>query len=229
MAARLGKDVRAIRRRRTPRSPRSDAQMSSLTPNAASAPKPSLRTKPRPFGTGTPRARGPSARQPRSAPRSRDSLGLYVHIPFCASRCPYCDFATAPARSALRSRYLDALDMEIRRQGERLGRPRVATLYVGGGTPSLLEPPEVARLGTSLHQSFDLRPAEATVEANPATLDRARLESWAAMGITRLSLGAQSMSAPGQRARRGGGAFGRVRREPRPDFRLAGPDGGGVA
>jgi len=174
--------------------------MSSLTPNAASAPKPSLRAKPRPFGTGTPRARGPSARQPRSAPRSRDSLGLYVHIPFCASRCPYCDFATAPARSALRSRYLDALDMEIRRQGERLGRPRVATLYVGGGTPSLLEPPEVARLGTSLHQSFDLRPAEATVEANPATLDRARLESWAAVGITRLSLGAQSMSAAGLRA-----------------------------
>ena len=90
--------------------------------------------------------------------------------------------------------------MEIRRQGERLGRPRVATLYVGGGTPSLLEPPEVARLGTSLHQSFDLRPAEATVEANPATLDRARLESWAAVGITRLSLGAQSMSAAGLRA-----------------------------
>jgi hypothetical protein len=128
------------------------------------------------------------------------ALGLYVHIPFCAARCPYCDFATAPARSALRSRYLDALDTEIRREGERLGRPRVATVFFGGGTPSLLEPAEVARLGAALREAFDLRPDEATVEANPATLDRARLEAWAALGITRLSLGAQSLSADGLRA-----------------------------
>jgi oxygen-independent coproporphyrinogen-3 oxidase len=128
------------------------------------------------------------------------SLGLYVHIPFCAARCPYCDFATAPARSALRSRYLDALDTEIRREGERLGGPRVATLYFGGGTPSLLEPSEIERLATSLREAFDLRPAEATVEANPATLDRARLDAWAALGTTRLSLGAQSLSAEGLRA-----------------------------
>jgi oxygen-independent coproporphyrinogen-3 oxidase len=128
------------------------------------------------------------------------TLGLYVHIPFCAARCPYCDFATAPATSRLRGRYLDALDREIRREGERLGRPRVTTLYVGGGTPSLLEPAEVERLGAALRDSFDLRPQEATVEANPATLDRARLGAWAALGITRLSLGAQSLSADGLRA-----------------------------
>lgn len=127
-------------------------------------------------------------------------LGLYVHIPFCAARCPYCDFATAPARSGLRSRYLDALEVEIRREGERLGRPSVATVYVGGGTPSLLEPAEIARLGAALRDAFELRPVEATVEANPATLDRARLEAWAALGITRLSLGAQSLSPDGLRA-----------------------------
>ncbi|HKY51612.1 MAG TPA: radical SAM family heme chaperone HemW, partial [Candidatus Limnocylindria bacterium] len=147
-----------------------------------------------PFGTGTPRARGPSARRPLR------QLGLYVHIPFCASRCPYCDFATAPARTALRSRYMDALDTEIRREGAKLGRPRVTTLYVGGGTPSLLEPDEVARLGAALRAAFDLRPVEATVEANPATLDRARLAAWATLGITRLSLGAQSLLADGLRA-----------------------------
>ncbi|MEO8631955.1 MAG: radical SAM family heme chaperone HemW [Chloroflexota bacterium] len=127
-------------------------------------------------------------------------FGLYVHIPFCAARCPYCDFATAPARSGLRSRYLDALEVEIRREGERLGRPSVATVYVGGGTPSLLEPAEIARLGATLRDAFELRPVEATVEANPATLDRARLEAWAALGITRLSLGAQSLSPDGLRA-----------------------------
>ncbi len=92
------------------------------------------------------------------------------------------------------------LDAEIRREGERLGRPRVMTLYVGGGTPSLLESGEVAGLGAALREALDLRPVEATVEANPATLDRARLEAWAALGITRLSLGAQSFDPAGLRA-----------------------------
>ena len=154
-----------------------------------------------PAREGSPARRDGVSRVERvSARRPPTALGLYVHIPFCASRCPYCDFATAPVRSALRSRYLDALDTEIRREGERLEKPRVTTLFFGGGTPSLLEPVEVARLRVALRESFDLRPFEATVEANPATLDRARLEAWAALGITRLSLGAQSFSPIGLRA-----------------------------
>lgn len=128
-----------------------------------------------------------------------DALSLYIHIPFCASRCPYCDFATAPATSALRERYLHTLVRELREQGEALGRPTVRTLYVGGGTPSLLEPAEVRDLAASLRSSFDLALEEATVEANPATLDRARLDAWVALGITRLSLGAQSFSEQGLR------------------------------
>jgi oxygen-independent coproporphyrinogen-3 oxidase len=154
-----------------------------------------------PAREGSPSRRDGVSRVERvSARRSRTPLGLYVHIPFCASRCPYCDFATAPARSALRSRYLDALEVEIRREGVRLGRPRVATLYFGGGTPSLLEPTEIERLSRALCDAFDLRPVEATVEANPATLDRARLEAWVGLGITRISLGAQSLAAEGLRA-----------------------------
>jgi len=127
-------------------------------------------------------------------------IGLYVHIPFCASRCPYCDFATAPATTALRGRYLDALAHEIAREGDLLGRPRVRTLFFGGGTPSLLEPDEIERLGNELGRAFVLRPREVTLEANPATLDRARLEAWLALGLTRLSLGAQSFDAAGLRA-----------------------------
>jgi putative oxygen-independent coproporphyrinogen III oxidase len=121
-------------------------------------------------------------------------ISLYVHIPFCASRCPYCDFATAPATSALRARYLAALGAEIAREGATLGRPRVGTAFFGGGTPSLLEPDEIAALGAAIRASFDFRPEEVTFEANPATLDRARLEAWRALGATRLSLGAQSFS-----------------------------------
>ncbi len=128
------------------------------------------------------------------------ALSLYVHVPFCASRCPYCDFATAPATSALRGRYLRALASEIVREGRRLGRPRVHTLYVGGGTPSLLDAAEVASLAASLRAAFDLRPREATLEANPATLDRARLLAWRELGTTRVSLGAQSFSPRGLRA-----------------------------
>ena len=128
------------------------------------------------------------------------TLSLYVHIPFCAARCPYCDFATAPATSTLRARYIDALTTEIRREGGRLGRPAARTLYFGGGTPSLLEPSEIDALAASLRDSFDLALEEATVAANPATLDRARLESWRALGVTRVSLGAQSLRAEGLRA-----------------------------
>src|SRR2546427_13088690 len=127
-------------------------------------------------------------------------IGLYVHIPFCASRRPYCDFATAPARTTLRAAYLDALREEIAREGRMQGRPRIRTLYVGGGTPSLLDPCEIELLARALREAFDLRPREATVEVNPATLDRERLDAWLALGLTRMSLGAQSFDARGLRA-----------------------------
>ena len=120
---------------------------------------------------------------------------LYVHIPFCASRCPYCDFATAPATSPLRARYLAALRSELEREGAALGRPRIETAFFGGGTPSLLEPDEIAGLATTIRSAFDFAPDEVTFEANPATIDRARLDAWGALGATRISLGAQSFSA----------------------------------
>src|SRR5256885_13740004 len=143
--------------------------------------------------------RGRAAQSTRGDAMTR-GIGLSVPIPFCASRCPYCDFATAPATPALRGRYLDALAREIAREGKLLDRPRVRTLFFGGGTPSLLEPAEIERLGSDLRRAFVLRPREVTLEANPATLDRARLEAWLALGLTRLSLGAQSFDAAGLRA-----------------------------
>jgi len=142
---------------------------------------------------------GPAAslgQRPRSPIAASDApISLYVHIPFCASRCPYCDFATAPATSVLRGRYLAALGRDIARHGELLGRPSVATAFFGGGTPSLLEPHEVGALSREIRKAFDFAPEEVTFEANPATLDRARLEAWRALGATRVSLGAQSFSA----------------------------------
>src|SRR5256885_13116378 len=148
-------------------------------------------------------------------------IGLYLHIPFCASRCPYCDFATAPARTALRAAYLDALREEIAREGRMLDRPRIRTLYVGGGTPSLLDPSEIESVGRSLREAFDLRPREATVEVNPATLDRERLGAWLELGVTRISLGAQGFGA------RGLGALGRAHQTPDSTAGLMAGDGQG--
>jgi len=141
---------------------------------------------------------GPAASVGQSPPSPE--ISLYIHIPFCASRCPYCDFATAPATTRLRARYLAALRAELAREGAALGRPRVATLFFGGGTPSLLEPGEIGSLHAAVREAFELAPTEVTFEANPATLDRARLDAWRALGATRVSLGAQSFSARALRA-----------------------------
>jgi oxygen-independent coproporphyrinogen-3 oxidase len=114
----------------------------------------------------------------------------YVHIPFCAQRCGYCDFAIAVGRDATMSRYVDALAGEL----ARLGTPRpVDTLFLGGGTPSALPTPLLATLFDHLHNWLPL-PAggECSLEANPDTLDEAKLELLASRGVNRVSLGVQS-------------------------------------
>src|SRR3989454_7651716 len=102
-------------------------------------------------------------------------ISLYIHIPFCAARCPYCDFATAPARTPLRGRYLETLAREIALRGAALDHPRVETVYLGGGTPSLLEPTEIEALGVALGGAFELPPVEGTLAADPQTPEGARL------------------------------------------------------
>jgi oxygen-independent coproporphyrinogen-3 oxidase len=130
----------------------------------------------------------------------RRRVSVYVHVPFCTARCPYCDFATAPATSPLRSRYIVALAAEIRARGAALGKPIVRTLYFGGGTPSLLEPAEFAALVDALQDAFDLRAVEVTLEANPGTLAAGRVAAFLAGGVTRISLGAQSLDPAGLHA-----------------------------
>jgi oxygen-independent coproporphyrinogen-3 oxidase len=129
--------------------------------------------------------------------QSRDStVGLYVHVPFCERVCPYCDFAVVAARplSAERERrYLAALlrELEIRR-GDYRGRS-LASVYLGGGTPSLLRPESVASILEAARAAF--RPAErveVTLEANPGTVERERLPGFRQAGVDRLSLGIQS-------------------------------------
>ena len=116
--------------------------------------------------------------------------GLYVHIPFCKSKCHYCDFASGPGTADEIERYLGLLEVEAER--EACGQT-VDTVFVGGGTPSLLSPAQLERLFRQVVGRFVLAPgAEVTVEGNPESLDPGRAACLAALGVNRVSLGAQS-------------------------------------
>lgn len=124
----------------------------------------------------------------------RMSKGLYIHIPFCRTRCHYCDFVTTAASSPdLRERFFKALFSEIRRvreQGERLS---FDTLYFGGGTPSSLSIPELERLTAEIHSAFPFKKGyEFTCEFNPGDGDPAKLQALHKCGVNRISLGCQS-------------------------------------
>jgi oxygen-independent coproporphyrinogen-3 oxidase len=118
-------------------------------------------------------------------------FALYLHIPFCAIRCGYCDFNTYAGLEALFEPYTAALVREIRGAGAE--RAPVSTIFIGGGTPTVLPPSMLARMLDACRQAFDVDPAaEITSEANPGTVDQAHFAALRAMGVNRLSMGVQS-------------------------------------
>ena len=159
----------------------------------------------------TPVGATPSAAAAPAGPGSarRPPLALYIHVPFCRSLCPYCDFVVYAGADAVGPRnrvdafvvgILRELDMRAAALDAAFGepgspdRPPLATLYLGGGTPSLLPVDAVASLLARVRERFGLAEgAEVTIEANPGPDDRGDLAGFAAAGITRLSLGAQSL------------------------------------
>jgi oxygen-independent coproporphyrinogen-3 oxidase len=130
---------------------------------------------------------------------SRESLGVYVHIPFCERVCPYCDFAvegvgsvTPEGETEYVNLLLRELDRVCRKLPERLVDRPLSTVYLGGGTPSLLSPGAVERLLEALRARFRGDPEEVTLELNPGTAECARIPAFRAAGVTRLSVGLQS-------------------------------------
>ncbi len=116
--------------------------------------------------------------------------GLYIHIPFCLSKCPYCDFYSVSSLSLLPA-FLEALFQEMELYRGRIGP--CDTVYIGGGTPSLLNPSQLEAILKGVQANFRLLPnTEITLEINPADLDQASLASIRAMGINRLTIGCQS-------------------------------------
>jgi oxygen-independent coproporphyrinogen-3 oxidase len=121
-------------------------------------------------------------------------MGLYLHVPFCETKCPYCDFNTYQGIEILFSPYVEALTTELGLWGRVLRRPSANTVFLGGGTPSYLPDGYVGRMIDAARDAFDLAPgAEVTVEANPDDLDIPACRKLLSQGVNRLSIGVQSL------------------------------------
>ena len=141
-----------------------------------------------------PRAPASSAAGERASPRGRGACrALYVHVPLCETKCAYCDLYSLPGgrRGSETAAYLDGLDRELAARAPAGFAPE--TIFVGGGTPTVLSAEELARLGEILRSRCDLsRLREFTVEANPGTLDGPKIDALLAAGCDRVSMGVQS-------------------------------------
>jgi putative oxygen-independent coproporphyrinogen III oxidase len=123
-----------------------------------------------------------------------ESLALYIHWPFCLAKCPYCDFNSHVRDRIPQARFRAALRAELAWEADRLGRRRLGSIFFGGGTPSLMQPETVAALLDDARARFDAAPdLEITLEANPTSVEAARLAAYRQAGVNRLSLGVQSL------------------------------------
>src|SRR5664279_6480755 len=124
-------------------------------------------------------------------------LSLYVHVPWCIRKCPYCDFNSHAVRGSRddlpQQRYVDALIADLEASLPFVWGRRVHTIFIGGGTPSLFAPSSIERLIAAVRARLPLEPGcEITLEANPGTFERERFRAFADAGVTRLSIGVQS-------------------------------------
>jgi len=165
-----------------------------------------------PLSPAAPRAAGAGpAAGPSVAARDAARAGIYVHVPFCATRCTYCDFATGTLSRPALERWLDALERDIDRRAAAAADREWSSVFFGGGTPSVLASRHFRRVRDALGAAFRLASgAEITLEANPESVRDPLLETWRAAGVNRLSMGVQSFDPAGLRV------LGRIHDERRP-------------
>lgn len=121
------------------------------------------------------------------------NLSIYIHIPFCVRKCLYCDFLSGPAREGEIESYVNLLLAEIKKQTIFYGDHRVVSIFLGGGTPSLLPARETGRILQRVRDGFSVaEDAEITIECNPGTVTAEKLHNYITCGINRLSIGLQS-------------------------------------
>src|SRR3954454_20340730 len=122
-----------------------------------------------------------------------DAFGVYVHWPFCAAKCPYCDFNSHVRHQAVdQERYAAAFAREIATTAARTAGRTVTSIFIGGGTPSLMEPATVGRILEAISAGWSVAAdAEVTLEANPSSVEASRFRGYRATGVNRVSLGVQ--------------------------------------
>ncbi|MCB1153833.1 coproporphyrinogen III oxidase family protein, partial [bacterium] len=121
---------------------------------------------------------------------------IYVHIPFCAAKCLYCDFASLPERRPPEDRYVDALLRELDARLDEFTGP-APSIYFGGGTPSIFSGAAIARIVAGIRDRVDVaHDAEITLEANPGTVTAEKVDGYLAAGVNRVSMGVQSLRRP---------------------------------
>ena len=121
-------------------------------------------------------------------------LELYIHIPFCISKCKYCDFLSAPSKEGERQKYVKSLCKRIRSYGTLAEAYHVVSIFIGGGTPSLLDPVQISAIFHAVRETFMVdKDAEITIEMNPGTVSPEKLIAYRQAGISRLSIGLQSI------------------------------------
>jgi oxygen-independent coproporphyrinogen-3 oxidase len=124
-------------------------------------------------------------------------FGVYIHFPYCLSKCPYCDFASRSEAVIPQQRYTDAVLRELRTRAAQFPGRDAVSIYFGGGTPSLWDPEQLGRVLREVRALWSVRPdAEVTLEANPGTTDEERFTAFRELGVNRLSIGVQSFAPP---------------------------------
>ena len=121
-------------------------------------------------------------------------FGIYVHWPFCAAKCPYCDFNSHVRKSVDQKRWLTAICLELKNNASRTSGRIVNTIFFGGGTPSLMEPETVSGIINEISLLWELAPdIEISLEANPTSVEAQKFSDFSNAGVNRLSMGIQSL------------------------------------
>ena len=123
----------------------------------------------------------------------KEELGIYVHIPFCKQKCYYCDFVSFAKKDIWQEQYVEAVKKEIKQNSPKANGRIVTTIYIGGGTPSYINSKLIGNIIDTIKQNYLVENhAEITIELNPGTVTKEKLEDYKKMGMNRLSIGLQS-------------------------------------